>query len=452
MKLLLMVPVTSFVKDPPAFPDLGIGYIANAVKKGGFTVYLRSWNMNPSIEDFKTWLKDYQPDVIGIKVFTKDVAAANETIKIIRSVNQEILIVLGGPHVSSVGPDELIEDFPFFDFAFQGEAETGFPLLLEGLSGRKTGSYLHGIPGLVWKTDGKVSSNSRMFVTDLDKLDTPLWELMDPRGYSPPQIIGGENGCLAPMVVTRGCPANCTYCSAYKINGKAVRTRSAGHVLQEIAYLYSRYNVRQINFMDTRFTHNEEVVREICEGLLSQGLRISWECVGYERLDRIDKRMLELMKRAGCRVITAGIESGSDRIRRAMKKEGTTEDIIEEIRLIKETGIAVHGFFMFGFPGESEEEMQDTIRFAFSLPLDFIHFDIVCPHPGTEALEYLKMKYNLNRMEWGIYDVTSSPFSLSEMPSDRVFKLMKRAQIKSLLKPANLFRRFRRKYIRMTGN
>lgn len=452
MKLLLMVPITSFIKDPPAFPDLGIGYIANAVRKKGFTVYLRSWNMNPSVRDFKTWLTEYQPDVIGIKVFTKDVAATNETVKIIRSMNQETLIVLGGPHVSSVKPDELAEDFPFFDFAFQGEAEIGLPLLLEGLSGRKPQSYFNDIPGLVWKTDGKVSNNSRVFVTDLDRLDNPLWELMDPREYHPPQIVGGENGCLAPMIVTRGCPANCTYCSAYNINGKAVRIRSAGHVLQEITYLYNRYNVRQINFMDTRFTHSEEVVQEICDGILSQGLKLSWECIGYERLVRIDRRMLNLMQRAGCRIITAGIESGSDRIRRAIKKEGTTEEIREKVRLIKETGIAVHGFFMFGFPGETEEDIQDTISFAFSLPLDFIHFDIVCPHPGTEALAYLKMKYNLNRIDWMRYDVTSSPFSLSELPSSRVFRLMKKAQIQSLLRPANLYRKFRRKYLRMVGN
>lgn len=133
-KILLMVPVISFVKDPPKFPDVGLGYLATAIKKSGYDVHLRSWNMDPSVENFKRYIKENNFDVIGIKVFTKDVAAANKTMRLIRATLPETAIVVGGPHPATSEPEDVMIDFPDCDFAFRGEAEIGLPLLLKEMA------------------------------------------------------------------------------------------------------------------------------------------------------------------------------------------------------------------------------------------------------------------------------------------------------------------------------
>lgn len=427
-KTLLMVPITSLMKLVPRFPDVGLGYLATAIKKSGYDVSLRSWNMNPSVENFKRYIKENNFDVIGIKVFTKDVAAANKTIRIIRSILPETIIIVGGPHPSTSEPEDVMIDFPDCDFAFRGEGEIGLPLLLKEIT--ENGKPLpledlKNIPGLVWNSGDTIHSNTPFLNPDLDSFDMPLWEIMHPKDYRGPRIPGGPSvGYSAPLIVTRGCPSICVYCAAYKINGKKVRSRSAEAVLEEICLLYNEYNVRHLFFLDTRFTHNMDSVAEICEGILRNKIEVVWDCVGYENLDTLTEDMLKLMKRAGCKFISMGIESGSDRIRKSIKKQGTVKEIFQRVQMVKDIGIGVRAFFMIGFPGETRKDIEDTINYAFSLPADSIQFEIPCPHPGTELLRYLKEKYNVKKIDWESFDVYKLPYPLSELDSSELYKML----------------------------
>ena len=132
-RLLLTVPVTSLVERPPLFPDLGLGYLASAVLKAGHKVSIRSWNMNPSVSDFVNYIKQNSFDVIGIKVFTKDISAANKTIEIIREVSPRTTVVVGGPHPSTSSPTEVVLDIPKADFIFRGEARQCIILALNSI-------------------------------------------------------------------------------------------------------------------------------------------------------------------------------------------------------------------------------------------------------------------------------------------------------------------------------
>ena len=123
MKILLMTPLTSFVDHPPNIPDLGIAYLTSSLKNRGYEVHIRDWNADPSVDNFRKWLKENQPAVVGIKIFTKDVAAAQKTIRIIRETLQGTTIVIGGPHPSASEPADLMDDLIDCDFAIRGEAE-----------------------------------------------------------------------------------------------------------------------------------------------------------------------------------------------------------------------------------------------------------------------------------------------------------------------------------------
>lgn len=426
--VLLMVPVTSLVKHAPLFPDLGLGYIATAVKNAGHDVCLQSWNMDPSAENFKRYLKENKFDVIGIKVFTKDVAAANKTIRLIRSASPDSAIVMGGPHQSTSEPNDVMEDFHECDFAIRGEAETGFPLLIKHIvdNGKHFSGDLEKIPGLVWRSEGVIRSNQPFLAPDIDSLGIPLWEMMHPKDYRTPKIPGATKTYnSAPIIVTRGCSASCTYCAAFKISGKAVRSRSSASVLSEIKMLYNKYDVRHLFFMDTRFMQKTDVLAEICEGILKHKMDIAWDCVGYEDLSALNVDILNLMKKAGCKFINMGIESGSERIRRSTKKMGELSDIRQKIQIVKRAGIGVRAFFMIGFYGETKEDIKNTVDFAFSIPADSLQFEIACPHPGTELLHSLKTKYKVDRIDWENFNVYKSPYPLSEIGSAELFRILK---------------------------
>lgn len=427
-RVLLMVPVTSLVRHAPLFPDLGLGYIATSLKNSGHNVCLRSWNMDPSAENFKGYLKKNRFDLIGVKVFTKDVAAANKTIRMIKAESPDSSIVVGGPHPSTSEPYDVMEDFDECDFAIRGEAEAGVPLLLEHIvnNGKGVQDGLEKIPGLVWKSEGLIRSNPPYLAPDIDSLGFPLWEMMHPNDYKTPKILGVTlKGNSAPIIVTRGCSALCSYCAAFKISGKAVRSRSSASVLSEIEVLYNKYDVRHLFFMDTRFMQKTAVVAEICEGILRHKMEIAWDCIGYEDLSSLSVDVLTLMKKAGCRFINMGIESGSERIRKNIRKTGKLSEIREKIRIVKEAGIGVRAFFMIGFYGETEADMKDTADFAFSIPADSLQFEIACPHPGTELLHSLKTKYKVDRMNWENFNVYKSPYPMSEIGSADLFRVLK---------------------------
>lgn len=428
-KILLMVPLTLFMKNVPRFPDVGLGWLAAAVKKAGYDIHLLSWNMDISIENLKRYIKENKFDIIGIKVFTKDVSAANKTMRIIRSVSPDTVIVTGGPHPSTSEPEDIVMDFPECDFIFRGEAEEGLPLLVKHICEKANYSSdgLNKIPGLVWKESNIIHSNKPFFSPDLDNFGLPQWDMMEPKDYKTPHLPGGpKRGYSAPIIVTRGCSSICTYCAAYKINGKNVRSRSVASILEEITLLYNKYDVRHIFFLDTRFTHNMERVLEICEGILKNNMDIAWDCVGYENMETLTPDMLKFMKRAGCKFINAGIEAGSDRIRKLINKKGTTKEILEKVKMIKDAGIRMRAFFMIGFPEETKKDIEDAVDYAFSIPADLVQFEIVCPHPGTELFRYLKEKHNIKRINWEDFNVYKSPYPLSVVDSLELYRILKK--------------------------
>ncbi|MDY0041863.1 MAG: cobalamin-dependent protein, partial [Desulforhabdus sp.] len=312
MKALLTVPLPRLIQDPPRYPDLGLGYLARHLEANGHEVFIHGWNSRLTPAEFSGMLRELEPDVVGIKVFTHNFNAVRATMALISQTLPQTPIILGGPHVSATEPKEIFIDFPMTSYALRGEAEATLPTLLMHLQGRSVS--LNDIPGLVWMEKQQVKFNSPVWTKNLDELGQPAWEKLY-SNRTDHKLGRWQRQKSAPLTASRGCPGSCAFCSVHKISGNRVRSRSAEAILEEIEYLAGRYRVQNFIFMDTNFLFDRELTVAICEGILGRQLRVSWDCVSDYSWYKCDPQLYRLMHRSGCRVMQVGIESGSDRVR-----------------------------------------------------------------------------------------------------------------------------------------
>jgi len=233
------------------------------------------------------------------------------------------------------------------------------------------------VKGLVWRDgDGIVVNPDRPFIRHLDDLPLPRHDLLPLESYRAPLVPSP----YAFVVTSRGCPGGCRFCIKHVSYGNSVRFRSPESILAEMELLASR-GVRSIHMYADIFTVSREQVMGLCELILERGLRMPWTC--NSRVDFVDPEMLRLMGRAGCTWISWGIESGSEEVLRRARKGITLEQVEQALRWSREARIHNWGYFIIGLPGETEETIQETIRFSKRLPLDLVLFHIAAPYPGS---------------------------------------------------------------------
>ena len=428
MKVVLLNPFRE--RSDHVAPDLGLGYLAAWTRKAGHEITLIDPNnARMSRSELHARLSELRPDVVGIKLFTQDVASAGETVRFVKSNIPGAVVVLGGAHPSAV-PEAVLRTFPEADYAFRGEAEIGFARFLELLQG--TGSA-EDVPALIWRDGSNVRINDQVFIKDLDELGIPAWDLIDPRDYSDTAETFRKAFPAAPISITRGCPFPCTYCAGHIISGKPIRTRSMVHVLGEMEYLMQEFGVREFNIVDDNFTHNRAVVEAFCRGIIERGWDIHWSGSTGIRLDSLDEDLLGLMRRSGCYSFYVGIESGSQRILDLMKKHLTLETIRAGVRMISRSGIDVSGFFIIGYPGETREDILATISFAQELPLFKAHFFHFTALPATEAYDMLVQQGKIGGLDDSMFmDVSYVPDGLT---SQELKSLLRKAYLGFYLRP-----------------
>jgi len=325
-------------------------------------------------------------------MFSSDFQNVKECSRLIKEFNKKIVIIIGGPHPSST-PVEALTYLKDVDYGFKGEAEIGLSTLLKNLSSKN----LKNVPGLIYRKGKKIECNRQMLLEDLDSLGFPSWDLINPLWYQKGlQTLFVKNLPVAPIMTTRGCPYQCTYCSAREINGIKIRYRSASKIVDEIELLQKQYGIKEIWIEDDNFTFNKNFVKEFCNELIKRNVKISWSCPNGVRLNTLDRELLDLMKKTGCYILMVGIEFGSQRILDKVKKSLRVEEIREKVKLINESGIDAHGFFIMGFPTEAKEDIMKTIKLALELDLVGANFAFFHPLPGTEIFRELVKNKEVN--------------------------------------------------------
>ena len=233
------------------------------------------------------------------------------------------------------------------------------------------------VKGLVWRNASEVVINPpRPYIANLDDLPLPRHDLLPLKAYRAP-LVGGPYAFSVP---SRGCPAACRFCIKHVSYGASVRFRSPQNVVDELEVLVN-LGVRKIHMYTDLFTVNRDHVMGICQGILERKLPIRWTC--NSRVDFVDLELLQQMQRAGCWMISWGIESGEPEMLKRMHKGITLEKVERALSWSKEAEIMNWGYFIIGLPGETEASIRKTIDFAKRLPLDLVLFHIAAPHPGT---------------------------------------------------------------------
>lgn len=440
MKILLLKPIGDeyYVIQP----NLGLGYIATIMLQQGHQVeILDSGKEQLTWDKFILRIVTVKYDVIGIQMFTHELLAVQKHTEIIRKHCPDSLIIVGGAHISG-DPEGTMNLLKNIDFGFAGEAEIGIKKFLQiDRKDYANESLLQEVPNLIWRRNGAIVVNQKQKCKDISEIDFPAWHLMPPAQYPvAPHGNFSRHNVVAPLIVSRGCPFNCTFCAGRVITGRALRYRSLKNVIDEIKILYNDYGVREIHIEDDNFTMQSDYVVNFCHEIINLNYGLCFALPNGVRLDSLNEEMLKLMEQTGFYSMAVGIESGSDRVRKLMKKNLNSAMIEEKINLIKHcTKIQITGFFLLGYPGETESEVIESIEFAKSLKLDKASFMFVMPLPGSELHKhYYQRNRSVNYSEnFFYYRIVEG---MSDIPTERLKKLQQRAMWEFYRRPKIILR------------
>ncbi|MBA7499046.1 Anaerobic magnesium-protoporphyrin IX monomethyl ester cyclase [subsurface metagenome] len=384
MKVLLINPpidnmittnIPTYVDEERGYsPPLGIMYVASYAEK--HTDYkieiLDMLAEEVRCDRLKNEIKKRKPDIVGITTTTFTLIDVMLTAKAIKDVDNNIKVILGGPHVN-IYPEESIRR-PEVDFLVFGEGEIAFTELIQNIESYKA---LRKIKGIVFKHNGKViNTGQRDLIENLDILPFPARHLTKVNRYN---SLLAKRAPVTTMMTSRGCPYKCLFCDRPHL-GKRFRARSAKNVVDEMEECVNM-GIHEFLLYDDTSTIDRQRVIDICDLIIERSLDVGWDI--RARVNTVDMEMLRALKRAGCERIHYGVESANPRILKILRKGITLRQVEKAFKMTKEVGIDILAYFMIGSPTETREEIINTIEYAKRLQPDYVHFSITTPFPAT---------------------------------------------------------------------
>ncbi len=367
-----------------AMPRLGVVLLGTILKDLGYQVTVMVEEAQPLDH-----AKLDAADLVGISCITSTAPGGYALADDLR--RKHVPVVMGGPHITHCA-DEALEHC---DFVVRGEGEAALPALIDAI---ENGHGFDQIPGLSYR---KGNHNHHVpaapLERDLDRWPDPDLSLV--QGSLSHAMVGGRR--YVPLMTSRGCPHDCSFCSVTTTFGRKMRYRSVERVLAEVA---GHDSDRTTFFIyDDNLTANRRRTRELCEGFESLGRPVQWMAQVRADVAR-DPDLLDRMARAGCIMVFIGLESVNEQSLKSTKKRQTLDEIREHVRRIQSRGISVHGMFVFGFDTDGPGTLERTIRFARSTNLYSLQFLILTPFPGTRLGDELDQAGRVLHRDWSKYD------------------------------------------------
>lgn len=417
-------------------PPTGIMLLSAILEQKGYAVDILDATL---LEDPEQYIREHIGDyrMMGLTSLTNDFPEIQNIIRLAKQVHPELFIVVGGPHVSFM-PDSVLVEMPEVDAVFVGEAEHSFPWFVDRLLIQPAIDYIYaGESDSMGETANSHNYVSRCLATaeDLPKgiafrpissdsatmssfgSDSPskIASHISPTSLLPSSLpsvpfpdatnlkvlplparhLISRIYKVADILVNRGCPNQCSFCSRTHLFPK-MRIRPLDQVFKEVDYILSSANYRFINFYDN-ININKRYFETFLNGLIARPQMLPW---GAElRSDGITLEQAHLMKQANCRVIATGIESASETVLKTNFKFQDIEAVRKGIINVKKAGVAVQAYFVIGLPGDTFAEFDKTLAFLESLPLvpgvDQVNFFVTTPYPGSD-LSLNPDKYGIN--------------------------------------------------------
>lgn len=403
-------------------PPLALMLLASHLLKNGLSVEIADPKSEASVSgeikdnivnQILKQIEGGKPCIVGISCYTPEYNDVISLASKIKTFDEHIKVIVGGVH-ATLRPQEFFFKGSPVDFVVIGEGElTLFELAQAILKGDKDFRNIFGIGYYDEEKNGYVQTEARPLIHDLDALPFPAYEKVDMKYYTAPNPYSVRGLFLSSfyILVGRGCPAQCTFCVSAELRrtvapGKSLRCRSAKNVVDEIELLKSRYSIDAFYFIDDNFTLRRDLVSDICEELIHRKIKLIWSCSA--RINTLSEKLLLTMKKAGCVQVDLGVESGSETVLKRLKKGITVKQIKEIFTICHKIGMRTFANILVNIPGETEEEINETLQLLDEIKPSVTSFNIFIPYLGTEI--YNNHNLNLSPAEYSI--LGESPLKL----------------------------------------
>ncbi len=418
---------------------LGLAYLAAVLERDSFKVGITDYSVEKySDQDIIRRIIKNKPQIVGITATTPTFISASKIARIIRDNFPQIVLVIGGAHISAMAYRTMAESC--FDIGVIGEAEETFLELAKSVQDKGL-TGLEAINGIIFRRGQKCILNPRReFIKELDALPYPARHLLAPLNRYTPTPASYKRLPLGVIISSRGCIEQCTFCDR-AVFGNHYRARSAENVLGEIDELVDKYGAREIRFFDDCFALDRVRAYKICSGLAKRKLSIPWTCL--TTVSSADKDLFKAMKASGCWQVLFGLESGDEGMLKVLKKGMTLQQNINAVKWAKEAGLNIRADFIVGTPGETRESLEGTLRFAVNASLDYAHFNKFVPYPGTELYAWLTREgyeFNFNS-GCSITDNSCFLYIPESLPKNYYMNFINYAHKKFYLRPGYILKR-----------
>ena len=408
----------------PPLPPTDLMYLASMSEKAGLDAKIKDYSQGG---DFEQDLKEFQPDYLLVNVATPTLNNDLNSIRKAKEILPDIVTIAKGATFLTLS-NEIMSECEALDIVIFKEAEM---TLYEILSGKPYSDIL----GMYYRQNGIIKfTGERPYIENLDEIPFPARHLVDNSVYRRPD----NNKVQAVIKVSRGCPYHCFFCLATPVSGANVRKRSVENILAEIRECVEKYNITNFVFWSDIFNIDRDWTISLCQAIIKSGLKITWSA--NTRADTADFEMAQIMYKSGCRLVSIGVESGSQYMLDKIGKKIKLDDVRNTVKLFKKAKIRIYNYFVIGLPFETEETIEETIKFAIELDSDFISFYTATPLPGSRFYDYARV-HNLFDSETSFENAYYYPaVNTHTLSKDRVFELHKSALKRFYLRPLYILR------------
>lgn len=395
----------------PPLPPMDLMYMASVSRDCGYEPKIKDYSLkNETSEDLIKDIEEFKPHYVVANVTSTMFLSDIKALKTVKKHFPQIKIIVKGAHFLTFNTS-VLEEYPFIDLIMRGEVELTLKEILEE-------KPYELIDGLTYRKNGVPTNNpERKLNEKLDDLPFPARDLVDNNIYTRPD----NNKVQALVKVSRGCPFHCFFCLATPVSGAKVRTRSAENIIKELKECVNKHKITNFILWSDVFNFDRNWTLDLCRKIKESGLKITWSA--NTRADTADSETAKAMYDAGCRLVSVGVESGSQEMLDKMGKKITLEQIEKTIKTFKDNKIQVYNYFVIGLPWESEETFKKTIEFAKKLDSDFISFYTATALPGSRFYKYLQ-EHNLGEPDYEqpyFYPSVNTHY----LSKERVFELHK---------------------------
>lgn len=418
---------------PSAEHSLGLMYLSSYLKKqfnNAVTIKIFTLISKPNQSSNERrmvleQLNDFNPQVVGIRCLSIGQIAFHETVRIVKEWNKDCILIAGGPYATDDPEGSLSSGY--LDCAVIGEGELTFNEFIQRLLFNKDWKD---IKGIAFRNNGNIVKTSpRSYIEDIDSLPIPDYSVIELDHFSN-QFLTFTSKISKPhanIMTTRGCPYRCAYC--HNILGKTFRVRSPEKVLDEIRYIHNNFGITDFQIIDDIFNLDIARAKKICDLIIQSKMKLTLSFPNAIRGDRTDEELIDKMREAGTKFTSIAVETGSPRLQKLIKKNLNLDKVFKAIEYIAKTGIITRGFFMLGFPTETEEELNETLNYALESSLLGATFFTVVYFPGTDLY---KLAQSLGYFKNGDFNITRDYVNVGEGPYNFSLETLTKAKRRAI--------------------